>query len=373
MKSSIKNTLLILLSLVVTIFLLEISVKILSPQNLIYMNNDIWRPDSLFGWRHHENAETKVNPAGGGIVNFFTDTDGYRISKNNLTNNLRIDYRVAVFGDSMIEGLQVENKNTVPEVLRSKLKKNNDINVKFYNSAVGGWGPNHYLLEAKKLLKEKKIDLGLIFIYTANDIIKEEVNYFEPVEIGKSAHIRIPKNLSFNELKHSLLRPINDYLKVRSHLYLLLKYRLRVILKRLGLSADYFSDVFLLKNSNSFYGWDKTIKVFSKINNIFKTNEIPCYFILIPAVYQCNEKILNNYIKSFNIDMSQVDLEQPNKIFSEEFEMLGINLLDPLNFMKIQTKNGKELFGKKDIHLNSYGHKILSDFIYEHVEKELIN
>ena len=123
-----------------------------SPHQLIYYNNDVWRPDSILGWRHYENANTRINAGGAGLVHFSTDSNGFRINKiNNPTSPNDYNHNILVLGDSFIEGMQVENEKTIPQLLAQDLKEKKDLNVRIHNAAVGGWDPNQYLLETKKI------------------------------------------------------------------------------------------------------------------------------------------------------------------------------------------------------------------------------
>lgn len=61
---------------------IECKVRISPSQNLIYHNYDIWRLNDLYGWRHYENAKTKINAGKAGIVNFISDENGFRVNVN---------------------------------------------------------------------------------------------------------------------------------------------------------------------------------------------------------------------------------------------------------------------------------------------------
>ena len=66
------------------------------PQKLIYYNNDVWKPDDELGWSHYKNINTVLNPGGGGIVNFITDSNGFRIGKS---EDKEFEYEVLIIGD----------------------------------------------------------------------------------------------------------------------------------------------------------------------------------------------------------------------------------------------------------------------------------
>ena len=121
-KDILKNLLLLSSSFLFVIIFLEVVTRLFFPQNLVYYNNDIWRPDDLYGYRHYENAKTKVNTSGAGLVNFVSDENGFRINVDNNLNDENYQYEILALGDSFLEALQVENKNTFIEQVKDKLK-----------------------------------------------------------------------------------------------------------------------------------------------------------------------------------------------------------------------------------------------------------
>ena len=109
--------------------------------------------------------------------------------------------------------MQVENEKTIPQLLAQDLKEKKDLNVNFHNAAVGGWDPNQYLLETKKILNERKIDfqLSLVFLYVANDIVEFEKISYKPRQIARVHRFHLPEKINWREFINSVLYPINDF------------------------------------------------------------------------------------------------------------------------------------------------------------------
>jgi lysophospholipase L1-like esterase len=367
MKNFLKNLLLLSVSLVISLLLGEAFVRFFVPQQLIYLNPEIWRPDDTIGWRHQENVNTEVN-FGEGMVHFVTDENGYRVNYGQDRNNKgRDDISILMIGDSYLEALSVENKDAIPDVVRQLLTEKYNKTFHVTNSGVGGWSPNHYLIEAKDALKKKNYDLGIVFLYIGNDIIKTKKDSFPPRQEGKRHHFRLPNNFTQKELIDAILYPVNDFLETRSHLYILLKTNFQTTLARLGLTAAYFPPVFK-KELRESQRWDTTAEVCKTIDEEFKKHNTPVFFVLIPTNYQVHDDIFYKYIKSFNIDRESVDLSQPNTLLKEKFELLSLELVDPLEYMRKKAKEKEKMYGLVDKHFNAKGHHVLARYLIPYIE-----
>lgn len=373
MKKRFKNLALVFVSTIVALLLGEVIIRIFLPQNLIYHNDAVWRPDSKFGWRHHENVNERVN-FGEGEVGFRTDENGYRINVDGQINSGGSGHNILVLGDSYLEAVQVENRNTVPQILQKSLNQLPGIKTRFYNSGVGGWGPNHYLMEGKRVLEEDRlrIDQVLVFLYVGNDMEKRERDSFHEVNRTKNLSLRMPRSFDRMELSTAIIFPIGDYLKRNSHLFMLFKRRNRGLLTKLGMSSYYFPDIFQTKNQ-PMRNWETTTRICKKIKDAFKDHDIPVSFVLIPTTYQVNERIFEEYIEYFDIDKGLVDLEKPNKILKERFARDSMRLYDPLYFFRQRTKEGSILYGKVDTHFNKQGHAALAEFLLSDLAQQLKN
>ena len=118
MKNILKNLGLLAVSLAISLLLGEILVRLIAPQQLIVPSHDILRPDETIGWRHRENANAQIN-TGEGTVHFVSDENGYRI--NSIAEdeaNAEPDISIITIGDSFLEAVQVENRFTIPQVIR---------------------------------------------------------------------------------------------------------------------------------------------------------------------------------------------------------------------------------------------------------------
>jgi hypothetical protein len=367
MKNAIKNIVLLTISLTLSLVIGEILVRFLAPQQLIYINPEIWRPDNTIGWRHQEKGNTQVN-FGEGIVHFVTDENGYRINYDGQSEEKKqADFSILMIGDSFLEALSVENKDAIPGVVQQLLSEKYKKVVHVANSGVGGWSPNHYLIEARKALTKNPYDLGIIFLYVGNDIIKTKKDSFPPRQEGKRHHFRLPQDFTKKEIVDSLLYPVNDFLETRSHLYVLLRTSFHTTLAHMGLTAAYFPPVFK-KEQKDLPKWDITAEVCKEIAKEFEKHGIPVFFVLIPTNYQVHEDIFYSYVKGFNIDKESVDIEQPNAIVKEKFESLSLHLVDPMEHMRQKAHEKEKMYGLIDKHFNARGHSVVAHYLISYIE-----
>lgn len=363
----IRNFILFAVSIIVSLLIGELAVRLCAPQQLYNINPKIWRSDNTTGWRHAENADTVVN-TGDGAVHFVTDENGYRINRVGQTRNEQFpEVTILIIGDSFIEALAVENEFTIPEVLKNNLSKKEGKGVEVVSSGVSGWDPNHYYLEVKRALLKRKYALVIVFLYVANDIVDEEVEKVLPRQPEERQRLKVPSKFNFKEFKMSVFYPVNDSLKTRSHLYGFLKNKFQAFLMKVGLTAYYFPRIFYLSEKES-GRWDVTADICKKIKDELSKYDIPGFFVLLPAAYQIDEERFSQYVSGFNIPRKSVDLMQPNILLKTSFEQRGLALIDVLEFMRQKQKEGFKMYSRIDGHLNKEGHKAVADYLTPIIE-----
>ena len=89
--------------------------------------------------------------------------------------------------------------------------------------------------------------------------------------------------------------------------------------------------------------------------------------VIIPAIYQVDEKIWDNYLSIYDIDLGKVDIELPQKRFTSFFEKERIRYLDLLPEFKKQGQAG-QLYFPIDRHWNEAGHELCAKKIQEAIQ-----
>src|SRR5687768_3771092 len=116
--------------------LLEISLRVFMPQQLI-TTTDLYVPDeSGLAIRHKPNLDTMVN-TGERSVRFVTDENGFRVRDQEMG---RGDVNILALGDSYLAALQVEYDDTYIGRLEAILSDDLGKTVRIVNTGVGAYG-----------------------------------------------------------------------------------------------------------------------------------------------------------------------------------------------------------------------------------------
>ena len=356
-----QRLLLIVGALVLTSMVLEIAVRVVAPQQLIFLRPDIYIPSPGLGWQKAANLNTTLN-TGEGEVHLYTDDKGHRVgpSKAGCESD---DYKILGLGDSFAEALQVEHESTMTARLEKGMSEMLGRRVCVKNTGVGGWDPNHYLIQARMELQDSKYDLVVVFIYMPNDVLMSRADYLPPRQPSRRYHLRLPKELSTTEFIDAWLYPVNDFLKKRSHLFIFCRIRFSTLLARVGLTAYYFPNVFMLEQATSRM-WGVTADVCADIAMLGRQQGAKVVFLLIPGSYQIDEAEFDRYQRMFKIDPASIDLKQPSRLLIQEFRARGLRGLDATEPLKTAFHSGNtRLYGDVDSHFTPAGHEVVARYL----------
>jgi len=358
--AALVNGALLLGSVSVALGVCEILVRTVAPQQLVVVRPDIWQPDDSTGWRSRANLHTKAN-WGERTVHVYTDRDGFRVGN---AGRHEADTRVLLIGDSFVAALQVEYEQSLAGLLEAGLPERLGRPVAIRNAGQNGWDPPQYFLEARSLLRRGAFDLALVFLYLGNDVVNvrpSRIRAWIPQDV-RIAEFRWPHRLTWPEITAAVLRPVNDNLKRRSHLYIFVKTRLQTTLMRLGLSPDYFPEEFTRREATS-SRWDLTADICRDIAALASQQGIPTLFVLLPAPFQVDSDTFQQFLRGFGIDSATVDLDQPTRLMRQRLEVRHLGVLDALPAFRAAARAGTRLFGRVDRHLSPAGHAVLDSLV----------
>jgi lysophospholipase L1-like esterase len=338
----------------------ELVVRVCAPQQLIVMNAELWKPDSSgLGWKHGSLVSSRID-LGEAMVSFISDSDGHRInSREDDDTNAHASLAILGVGDSYLEALQVQNGNSMTQVLRRQLADSMGEDVYVANPGVSGYDLGQYYLVARSELLRRHYNLGLLFFYVGNDFGYDLDTSLTPRKPAERHRFSLPRQISTAAFKQSIAYPVNDYLEETSHLFVFLKAKFNVILARMGLTAYYFPAIFQTAMDGDSI-WTNTGESLETIAGLFHDNHTPLLIVIIPTPYQVHEKEFERYIHMFKIDRSHVDLELPNRLLNEQLrrrQLQFIDLLAPLRRQSAATD--KRLYGLVDNHFNEAGHSLV--------------
>ena len=349
------NVLVLSSSLIVTLGMAEVAIRMVSPQQLVMIRPDLWMPVDTLGWQRRPNVDTEVN-TGEGTVRVITDAEGFRVGSagRKMAND-----SILLIGDSFMEALQVEYEESLAGLLEDSLLGPRGESVAVRNTGVGSWDPPHYRLLAQRRLAANAYDLVLVAVFLGNDVVRRTTDYFPPRAPTERASFSIPLSLSPADWIDGVARPLNDLLEVRSHLFVLAKNATEPIRIKLGLSAAYIPRSVLIANVDG-PEWEITAGSLASIAEVAGQKGVPTLFVLIPERYQVNVELFESHLASFGLDPSAVDLEQPNRRLLEELTARGLRVVDALPALRDLARRGQgPLYGSVDPHFSPEGHLAL--------------
>ena len=333
-------------------------VRWVAPQQLVLKRPDVWQPADSVGWVNRPNLNTTIN-TGERTVRLFTDQDGFRVG---AAGRVEGKQHILLLGDSFMEALQMDYDQSLPGLLEAHLAQRFHHAIAIRNTGVGGWDPPQYLIEARRTLGREHFDLALVAVYLGNDIVPERIERYAPRAPVEVHRLRLPRQLSGREFIDALLYPVNDFLEVRSQLFILLKTRLQALRTRLGLTAEEFP-VGLLRQEAASPRWSVTADILSDIRNVARAHGVSTLFVLIPAPYQVDSAEFHRSLRGFQIDSGAVDLDQPNRLLAAAMRGHHLEVLDVLRAFREAQQAGGRLYGRVDRHLSPAGHELLARLV----------
>ena len=262
------------------------------------------------------------------------------------TNNT---FRIALLGDSYVQGIQLFEKEHFATILENKLNNKGNKKIEVLNFGVSGHNLSDMYCYYQNKVKEFKPDLVLFFI-CENDL-KDKNIQIKKTELYPYAEI-INDSLTINY----------DFTKNRKYkIYDNTKYLFSLSFGRL-LNKIYIN----IKTKQTFS------ILFDKFYEIFKTNTKQTSQKEIINLTRTSKLILLEFKKENSIIVYRDTINQSiDKIIRNEIAIPIINLNDTLNYLRDNNINPNYWkVTKKNGHWNHIGHKTIGEFINNRLDIE---
>ena len=219
---------------------------------------------------------------------------------------------LVALGDSYLEAMQVEYEDTMTALLEKRLSSRLGKSMRIVNTGVGGWDPNQYRMQLRKMLGNDRINGIIVFVFLGNDIIDHHADQYPPRQAVVRHSLRLPSSLEWNELVAAVAYPINDFLEIRSHLFIFIKTRLKYMLMKMNLTAYYFPPM-LLKDQAASNRWKITGDILEEIAVLGKQHDLKTLFVLLPSPSEANPDEGLETANAFGITSDKIDLDQAHR------------------------------------------------------------
>ena len=264
--------------------------------------------------------------------------------------------QVLLVGDSFAQALQVDYEDSFAALLELLAARALGSSVALRNAGVDGWDPPQYLWRVRRALDTRHYDALLVTIYLGNDVVATTNEYWPSREPLRDTRIRWPSQFDRRNVTEALLYPLNDRLKHHSHLFILLKRTLGVLLMRLHLTGVDFPGEIIRSEATSMR-WDVTADFCERIADASRRHGVPTLFAIISSSYQVDTTEFLRFAHGFDLDPARVDLEQPNRLLGQRLAARHLNVVDPLEKFRALARQGQLLYGRTDRHFSPAGHR----------------
>ena len=305
-------------------------------------------------------------------------------------------YYTIVIGDSFVEGVTLEYKDTLVAQLNKKIQNNNINNYEFLNAGVASYSPYIYQRKVISIIKENpwlKTDRVILLLDKSD--VPDELNYFNPIQ--RPEYFPVEKedyNFKYNEdffkdLKRGDLwrflskqTTSGSFLKIVGDILDLERRNLRdryKLSRKLGKSffkisskqvnalrsintrkhiANYFQgNLWETKGKKSI---DFSIENITKLKNYLNKKKIELLVVLFPWPFEiANEIPRENYTNYITQELTKNEI---NYVSTYKYFLKG-------DIYSNITEN----YIYNDMHFNRQGNKILSDVIWEEHLKNFKN
>lgn len=361
LDSAILRIGLIVIGLFVGFALLEVAVRIFKPQNLEMLPQGLIELDSTLGYRlarnyHGEHRQVEFS------IDVETNSTGLR--DREFGEKALDTKRILVLGDSMTFGSGVTATNTWPKVLE-RLLKNNITEEKWevINAGIPGSGPEYWEVYFKRNCDRWQPDYVIVGYLDCCDTGRKIRNDY----YIKNGRLYITDDRE--KFRDVIIYPLNDFLRQRSQLYVLLKSKLRGLAAQLfgkSISGEFsFPRSFIKSHQASISSdWDNSLSSLKNLSIYASAcSGARTYIAVIPSSYSSTDN-LRKQLLIYDIPEHEVDINLPGRILTQFGNQ---NHLPTINLIPIFSKEAKEsmLFYIVDGHFTVNGHLLTGNSIYE--------
>ncbi|MEX0291390.1 MAG: hypothetical protein AB3N14_19960, partial [Flavobacteriaceae bacterium] len=366
-----KNSILFLVSTIVTLCFCEVIIRMFYPQ--ITEHDKMFTYDNELGWKFISNKKGIIIYPGEAYHYIRTNEEGFR--EGPFPNNTDSTKKIMVLGDSFVSNVSVRDEEVFTEVLETLLP----------DYAVLNFGVNAYGQVQEYILQQKwvpllKPDILVVMIYLKNDFTD---NTGEKDWLYSRPYASLTENgvLRLNPAKDHSIRPSpKKGLLNKSHLYQFVITRTRNIRAKYSESNDQGRLKRFRAPELSFCRREPTAevkekfvimkKLLMKISNHAKDNNVPIVFALAPSIVQVENDLWKQWVLDKTEEDEKYDRAIPNKILMDFAAEKGLNMLDLLPVLHSETKKGKKLYNPIEQHWTAEGNRVVAHKIMEYLKSQ---
>lgn len=332
--------LIFIISLSITLLVIELSLAIFYPQTL---EQEEWDP--LFKWSNRKGFSGTLRSLDEKdyLTRVNINSLGFRGEEIKATK-----YRIIIVGDSFTFGSGVEDNETFSSLIEHNLN-GKGYDVKVINAGVKGWSPDQYYLFIKHEALKYNPDIIIIGFYGGNDV--EETGLLEYRGKIEEKKIEYP-SFSFK---------LKKFFAKNSHLYnfLIVKAMQNPLLDRFlierGIFAEHYKPFFTRNPADYERDEEKVGVILKETIRILKEKNVSVIILYIPSIEEVSDRYYENAIKLF--PNSSIERTRPRNLVLRIGKETNTSIVDLTYFLD------EESYFPNDLHWNQKGHSIAAKFL----------
>lgn len=374
-----KNTILIIVSSVITLILGEIILKVFLPLSLPNNHSKIFcQYDSLLGWSkipYHEG---------------YHITNEYQVKENFNSKGLRgpeypykkknSEKRILILGDSFAEGYMVEFDNLFSEVLKRNLNYFgfSDYTFEVINAGTGGYSTDQEYLYFK--YEGYKYDPDLVILMFCNNDA-----YYNNQASSWRGHKPLFRLLDDNIIQdvaivpkpqeEKITRRIKTWFEKNIELYKRIKkvkdkliYILRKDDKKLPTDFKLYNRN---QTDNVIEAWNITEKLLAEIKSICDTIGSKLIIFHIPPYEAVYNDVWNNMKKYYNFSDEKYSVDIPRQRLEQICKNRQLDYLNPFMDLKRSADSlllqNERIYYETDNHWNTKGNQLVGEILTNYI------
>ncbi len=326
-----------------------------------------WQSDAAIGWKH-TSSFSDVFRSSEFKTKIQFNKEGFRDSEHKINKQKNV-LRVAVIGDSFVEGLQVNGDKLLTTILGTKLNlvKNSEV----MNFGVSSFGTTNEYLTYEAYVKKYKPDY-VVIVFSVNDFIDNDKSLSEH---RMSIELMKHRPYFFLDADGGLAKEDFVPFKRNAAVEILRKIKLFSFFRNIMFKLKVKKNHDALRDELNFYGIEyspqtqasavltqKILREF--LSAIVNDKAIPLVVLFYPAY------VVDTYHKDKlmrNAAWDKIDINKPLNIIEKECRSVNVDVVDMRQLQLSNEYSGGNTIFFKEGHWNERGHELAATTIAQSI------